>query len=140
MKDKSIKIIFDTNIWISFLIGFSSFSVIRSLLISDKVEVVMTEILHSEIVGVAKRPKFARYFAPEAISNLSLFLRERGVYYNLNAIPARCRDAKDDYLLELANVSEADIIVTGDKDLTDMRMFGKCRIVTIAELNNLFSV
>lgn len=135
MKDRPVRIIIDTNIWISFLIGQKSASIVRELMVSDMVKVVMTDILHSEIVAVAARPKFARYFSTDAIGRLESFLRKRCDYYRLNDIPARCRDPKDDYLLELAKVSDADILVTGDKDLTDMRMFGKCLIITIAGLN-----
>ena len=32
-------------------------------------------------------------------------------------LPEKCRDRKDDYLLELAVISNADFLITGDKDL-----------------------
>ena len=72
MSDRPIKIILDTNVWISFLIGQKASAVIRKLLTSS--------------------------------------------------------------LLELAHVSNADLLVTGDKDLTEMHQFGKCTIMTIEEL------
>ena len=49
-------------------------------------------------------------------------------------IPQRCRDPKDDYLLELARVSDADILVSGDEDLTEMNRFGHCHIITLSQL------
>ena len=98
----------------------------------------MTEILEKEIMTVASRPKFRHYFAPEACQRLLSFLRARSSDYNLTSIPARCRDPKDNYLLELARVSGANILVTGDKDLTDMRQFGKCRILTLSEFKQKF--
>ncbi|MBO7625029.1 MAG: putative toxin-antitoxin system toxin component, PIN family [Bacteroidales bacterium] len=134
MSDRPIKIILDTNVWISFLIGQKTSAVVRKLLTSRNVSIVMTGILQSEILAVASRPKFARYFPPEAGEFLLGFLRNRGDYYQIDNIPRRCRDPKDDYLLELAHVSNADLLVTGDKDLTEMHQFGKCTIMTIEEL------
>ena len=133
MNDKPVKIIIDTNLWISFLIGKDISFVIRDLLINQSVTIVMTEILQEEILAVASRPKFARHFAPEACKKLMAFLHNRCKSYPLGDIPSRCRDPKDDYLLELARVAEADILVTGDKDLTAMQQFEHCRILTMAE-------
>ena len=138
MPVKSIKIIIDTNLWISFLIGMKSSSAIRRILTDGAVSVVMTDILQAEIMAVASRPKFTKYFAPEACDRLLEFLRARSDEYVLGDIPNRCRDPKDDYLLELARVSDADILVTGDKDLTDMRQFGRCQMMTLAEFKRKF--
>ena len=134
MHGKPSKVIIDTNLWISFLIGQKSASSIRGLLTDETVSIVMTDMLQAEIVGVASRPKFVRYFAPESVERLVAFLTSRCEHYSLANIPNRCRDPKDDYLLELARVSKADLLVTGDKDLTEMRLFGHCRIITLNEL------
>ena len=94
----------------------------------------MTDILKSEIMAVASRPKFSRYFAPNALEQLQDFLQSHCEYHSLVEIPKRCRDPKDDYLLELAKVSDADILITGDKDLTDLRQFGHCQILKLTDL------
>ena len=129
MRVKPIKIIIDTNLWISFLIGMKSAAVIRDLLTNETIEIVMTDILESEIMAVASRPKFSRYFAPESCPRLMSFSQD----YPLTNIPQRCRDPKDDYLLELANVSQANFLITGDQDLTGIKTIGKCQILTLAE-------
>ena len=138
MNDKPVKIIIDTNVWISFLIGKDISFIIRNLLINKSVTIIMTDILQAEIMAVASRPKFARHFSPEACKKLLTFLQNRCKSYPLDDIPKRCRDPKDDYLLELARVSEADVLVTGDKDLTDIRQFGHCRVLTMAEFQHKF--
>lgn len=138
MPDRHVKVIIDTNLWISFLIGLKSSPVVRSILTDGTVDIVMTDILQQEIMTVASRPKFARYFAPEACERLLAFLRARSENYPLGDIPARCRDPKDDYLLELARVADADILVTGDKDLTDLHQFGHCQILTLAAFKRMF--
>lgn len=138
MHDRPVKIIIDTNLWISFLIGLKSSPAVRSILTNGTVSIVMTDILRQEIMTVASRPKFARYFAPEACDRLLTFLRARSEDYPLGDIPKRCRDPKDDYLLELAHVADADILVTGDTDLTDMQQFGNCQIMTLAQFKQKY--
>lgn len=138
MHDRPVKIIIDTNLWISFLIGLKSSPAVRSILTDGTVSIVMTDILQQEIMTVASRPKFARYFAPEACDRLLAFLRARSEDYPLGDIPKRCRDPKDDYLLELARVADADVLVTGDADLTDMQQFGNCQIMTLAQFKQKY--
>ena len=138
MPDRHVKVIIDTNLWISFLIGLKASSAVRRILTDGMVSIVMTDILQQEIMAVASRPKFARYFAPEACERLLAFLRARSEDYPLGDIPARCRDPKDDYLLEFARVADADILVTWDKDRTDLHHFGNCQILTFAEFKQMY--
>lgn len=138
MHERPTKIIIDTNLWISFLIGMKTSAAIRHILTDGTVNIVMTDILQQEILKVASRPKFVRYFAQAACQRLLDFLRNRSDTYPLNVIPQRCRDPKDDYLLELARISDADILVTGDKDLTDLHEFGHCKILTLTEFKQQY--
>lgn len=56
---------------------------------------------------------------------------EEALFFNLRGdYPSLCRDPKDDYLLELAVISSADFIVTGDKDLLELERIGKTVIVS----------
>lgn len=41
-----------------------------------------------------------------------------------------CRDPKDDFILECAVTGNADVIVTGDKDLLSLGSYGSIRILT----------
>ena len=75
------RIIIDTNLWISFLIGLKASPAIRRILTDGSVSIIMTDILQQEIMAVASRPKFARYFAPEACQHLLNFLRARSEHY-----------------------------------------------------------
>lgn len=46
------------------------------------------------------------------------------------AIRGVCRDPKDDMIVECAVNADADLIVTGDKDLLVLESYGEIRIVT----------
>ena len=48
MKNKSLKVIFDTNVWISFLIGKHLFN-IKDLISDNRIIIVTTEQLFEEI-------------------------------------------------------------------------------------------
>jgi len=50
------------------------------------------------------------------------------------ALPAACRDARDDMFLHLAIAGQAEFLVTGDADLLVMRPFAPVPILTLAEL------
>ena len=94
-----------------------------------------------ELYAVTQRPKFKRYFtSSENVEELLNFLSTIGEMIDLpETLPERCRDSKDDYLLELALVSDADFLITGDKDLLDLKKIGKCQILTAIEFDIYFS-
>jgi predicted nucleic acid-binding protein len=48
-------------------------------------------------------------------------------------IPPICRDPSDDFLLALATVSAADVLVTRDEDLLSIQQIGTTEIIHVAE-------
>lgn len=49
----------------------------------------------------------------------------------VECIVAICRDPNDNFLLALAKDGKADYLLTGDKDLLELKKFGKTKIKTI---------
>ena len=49
-------------------------------------------------------------------------------------IKKKCRDANDDFLLSIAVDSQADYLVTGDKDLLSLVSIQNTKIITIDKL------
>lgn len=96
-----MRVIIDTNIWISSLIG-RQLSELRELLSHPSVELIVTERLMQEVLLVAQRPKLAKYFSSDDVDDLREWMEQNMTNVPLGEIPARCRDPKDDYLLELA--------------------------------------
>ena len=111
-EEKIIRVVVDTNIWISFLIG-RRLSNLMKLLTRADVQLIFSEELLNELHIVSKRPKFLKYFPSTVQSDRLIdFLRSIGELISLpNVIPNRCRDGKDDYLLELAIRSDADFLM-----------------------------
>ena len=132
MDSGVIRVVIDTNIWISFLIG-KKLSVLLQLLDRKDIEVVSTAILKEECLRVAKRPKFKRYFPPQAIEELDEWMELHTQMVELGEIPKRCRDPKDDFLLELAIRAQAVYLVSGDDDLLALGEIEGCRIMTLTQ-------
>ena len=131
-NNRHVRVIIDTNLCISMLIGKRT-NLLRQVFASSRYELAISEALIDEILTVTARPKFAQYFDAEDVKDFVGFLRENAIRFKVNSIPQRCRDPKDDFLLELAIVADADILLSGDADLTDMKQIGHCRIMTASE-------
>jgi putative PIN family toxin of toxin-antitoxin system len=118
-ENKVVKIIIDTNLWISFLIG-KELKELKNLLIE-------------ETILVTQRPKLQKYFTPNKVDELVRFLRTIGLFVNITSEVLFCRDPKDNYLLALAKDSDANFLVTGDQDLLVIAKFENTEIVTYQE-------
>ena len=127
-----IRVVVDTNLWISSLIG-RQLSSLREMLSYPRFELILTPQLYDEIIGVAQRPKLQKYFDADKIKQLSIWLQENTIDIPIHSVPPRCRDPKDDYLLELAVQSKAIYLVSGDNDLLEYGQIEGCRIMTVKQ-------
>lgn len=69
MTNKSLKVIFDTNVWISFLIG-RRLTKIKKHLSNGEIIIITTEQLLLEIKLVTGREKLKKYFPKESVVEL----------------------------------------------------------------------
>ena len=127
-----IKVIIDTNLWISFLIG-KQLASLKVLLVEQKIKPILCQQLLNEINLVTKRPKLQKYFPQKKVQELLESLSVIGLCVELKSQVNACRDAKDNYLLALAKDSQADFLITGDQDLLSLQQFEITKIVTYQE-------
>lgn len=132
MNDTSTRVVVDTNLWISLLIG-GKLGNLLDILVHPNIELVSTLLLKKEIIEVAQRPKFRKYFSLEQIDALMQWMDEVMTNFDLHSITPRCRDPKDDYLLELAVQSHAIYLVSGDNDLLSIGKIEDCKIMTFSQ-------
>lgn len=126
-----IRVIIDANCWISFLIS-RRMSFIVDILNDNHFVLIYSNLLLSEILEVTQRPKFKKYFAPNDIQYYVQKIAESGEYFEQQNLEQRfheCRDIKDEYLLDLAVIGNADYLITGDNDLLVLNSIGQCIIV-----------
>lgn len=136
MTSRSIKVVFDTNIWISFLIG-KRLAYIRPLLSNRSLIVVVCKQLINEIRIVTGREKLKRYFPKDSVKELIELLSIIAEEVEIEHKHTICRDSKDNFLLDLIEVSKADYLVTGDKDLLEHNPFGTTQILSPGEFENI---
>lgn len=130
-RKSKLRVIVDTNCWISFLIG-RRLSRLVDLLSNERIQLVLCNELLEEIRDVTSRPKFAKYFPKEDVESLIEFMQLIGEVFEPQQQVAICRDEADDYLLALAIETKANYLVTGDQDLLVLQEIGTCRIVDAA--------
>lgn len=133
MANKKIRVVLDTNIWVSYLISKAHIR-IDHLLRSDKVELIFSEELLLEFIEVTDRPKLRKFFGKDEITNLLDAMNEVGTIVTITSKIAHCRDKKDDFLLALCKDGQADYLISGDDDLLTMKKFGKTKIIKYSEL------
>ncbi len=130
---KSKKVILDTNLWVSFLIS-KDYCFLDNYVLKGRVKLVFSEELFSEFISIAERPKFNKYFSNSDINQLIQMIDKYGILIKVTSEIKQCRDCKDNFLLNLAVDSKADFLVTGDKDLLEIKIIKKTKILTIREL------
>jgi putative PIN family toxin of toxin-antitoxin system len=132
MPEKKLRVIFDTNLWISFLIN-NYLSPLDDLLKRAEVEIALSDQLISEFLDVSKRQKFKPLFDPALTLTLLTQVTKYSIFIEVTSNVNICRDAKDNFLLELSQDSSAEYLITGDKDLLELKRFRRTRIITFTE-------
>lgn len=132
METDYIRVVVDTNLWISSLIG-KHIEHLRSYFENKHILNVMSQELLDEVIDVALRPKFRRYFTEDDVNVMTDWLQHHSTFFEIGEVPQRCRDPKDDYLLELAVQAKAIYLVSGDDDLLSIGEIEGCRIMTFAQ-------
>lgn len=132
MPKKENRVIIDTNLWVSFLLT-SDYTKLDTIFADRLITLIFSQELLDEFVEVSQRAKFRKYFSISDLQGLILKVRERAEFIQVKSVVSACRDTKDNFLLALAKDSKATHLITGDKDLLDLKTFGKTRLVTITE-------
>lgn len=131
-SNQPIKVIIDTNLWISFLIG-KELANLKTLIVSGTIQVILCDQLQEEITRVTQRPKLRKYFSPQKVNELLNLLAVIGLFVEIKSEVFICRDEKDNFLLALAQDSQANFLITGDADLLTLKEFEGTQIVTYQE-------
>lgn len=131
-KSKPLRLVIDTNLWISYLI---SKRLIRldSLLFSENTRLLFSEDLIHEIEAVILKPKLRKYFLPGALDEMLAAFEPFIDFIEVKSKIEVCRDVKDNFLLALAKDGDADYLITGDSDLLSIKKYEEIKILTFAE-------
>ena len=126
-----MRVVFDTNIFISALIlPGSRAEEALTRVIEGTDRLILSKSILDELLGVLAR-KFSR--DPEELARVALWLGELAEWVR----PARrlsvVADEADNRILECASAGEAEVIVTGDKGLLRLGTFEGIDIVSLRD-------
>ncbi len=127
MAANPIRVILDTNILISG-IGFGGKPrEILHLILDDKIDATTSPMLLAELEDVINKkfPKLAYGFAL-----ISKRIQDKFKIVNPKKSLLISRDEDDNRVLEAAFEGKCDYIITGDKDLLDLKIYKNIKIVT----------
>lgn len=130
-----IKIILDTNVFISaFVFKGIAWQVYKYCVETN--DIVVSEWLLNETF----EKLITKFEFPLAIANelLNTLLHTTILLKPDNELPTICRDKDDNNVLQLAVFSDADYIITGDKDLLVLMSFHNTKIISPREFYNEF--
>lgn len=131
-----MRLVLDTNTALSGLLWSGTPARLIDAAMDGRIELASSAALLAELHGVLSRPKFIGQLAKRGLEVSDVF----DGYAALVALvtpaviaPTILRDPADDEVLAAALGARADLIVSGDAHLLDLKRFMNMEIVTAAE-------
>ena len=135
---KIIRVVLDTNILISGLLFKGKLSGIVELWQKGKIVPIISKETFEELRTVLEYQKFSL----SHVEIKSLIEHEILPYFEVvnvsKHVKGACRDPGDDKFISCAISANADGIVTGDKDLSDLKKYRSVRIIHASDFIKMF--
>ena len=130
-----MRLVLDTNSVISGLLWDNAPSKLLDLALEERVQLFSTRTLLLELADVLPRAKFARRVAAAGIGAEGLIARYAVLAQIVEpaVISPTSSEPDDDHVLAGALGADADMIVSGDADLLNLKQFHRIAIMTPAE-------
>lgn len=126
-----MRVVFDTNIFVSAFVIPSSQAERAILRIIEKDDsLFFSKAILDELNSVLAR-KFSR--DAEEISRIAVFLRDIAEWVSPDEPISILKDEPDNRILECAVSAEANVIVTGDKELLALKQYRGVRVISLKE-------
>ena len=133
-----MKVVFDTNIYVSFLLVSSPSPILKLLEFwqQGKLEVFISPEILQELARVLSDKKLKRYLnlSQEDKNNYLRLITQEALVVKVNCrVDLIEEDPTDNKFLELAKTIKADFIISGDKHLLKLAEFQGTKIVSARE-------
>jgi putative PIN family toxin of toxin-antitoxin system len=132
------RVVLDTNVLVSALLFSGKLSKIVDLWRQGKVIPLISRETFEELRAVLGYPKFV--LAPDEIQSIIeneilFFFEVVEIQENVRGV---CRDPGDDKFIACAVSASADFLVSGDKDLTDLKRYKTVKIIRVSEFLSMY--
>ena len=128
-----MRVLIDPNLLVSYLLTHRGpiAQILDVHLAREDFTLLVCPQMLEELNRVLQYPKFQRYFNDEIRLRFVALIAALGELVDIpDELPRVVRDPKDDYLIACALAGEADLILSGDKDVLDLKMVGRIQIVS----------
>jgi uncharacterized protein len=126
-----VRVIFDTNILISSLIGSGPPSHLWLAWLENRFDLLGHDQLIEEFRQIIGGPKFLGRFPAHIIGRRVNLLRAHAIWLDRLPKVDRSSDPNDNFVLAMAEAGRADFLVTGDKSgLLALHIHGPTQIIT----------
>lgn len=127
-----LRVVLDTNILVSGLLYSGRPRKLMDLAVEGRIEVVSSPEMIDELRRVLSRDKFG-LAKEEQKSMMDFVIRLSRIIFVRSRFKV-ATDAGDDIVVNAAYDGEAAYIVSGDKELLELKQFGKIKIVRVSEM------
>jgi putative PIN family toxin of toxin-antitoxin system len=128
-----LRAVLDTNVLVSAIISDGPARELLKNAIANQYRIVTSELILKELKIVLSRPKFKT--SKKEINKITGMLRKTADVVDVKTrIEVVKEDPKDNMLIETAFDGEAQIIVTGDHHLLELKQYDEIKIITIQEM------
>lgn len=119
-----LNIVVDTNQFLSGFIYHGMLKTVFNLILDNKLKLYISPVLKGEVLEKLQEFEVSK----QAQNEVMCFMGTRGILIEPTVIVDVCRDKEDNFILELAEASSADYLITRDKDLLDLHTWKQTKI------------
>ncbi len=137
-----MRLVLDTNVVASGLLWNGAPAQLLDAARADEVELFSSRVLLAELTRILRRAKFGKAIAASGLSLDELVLGYAELVTLVtpaNIPPTILRDPDDDHVLACTVAANAELVVSGDRDLLEIKTFREIRIVGAAEAVTLIA-
>jgi len=131
-----MRVVFDANIWISYVIG-KRLGNFRELLLDPELHIFTCDELIIEFIEVSTRPVLQKYIDPKRLDPIFEQLWNYTNKVSISKPLSIAIDPKDDYLLQLCLENNIEYLITGDKYLLDLIKYHQTKIISYTDFIKL---
>jgi uncharacterized protein len=138
-----MRVVIDTNVWLSALLWGGQPSIILQLIEQKQIQAISSENILTELTDILQKPKLKKRLIQLKITADEIVIIAKRLMTLVvieEVIIPELRDPKDQMILATAIAGDAQIVISGDKDLLVLHPYGNISILLPQEFLARFAI
>ena len=143
LMKQELKIVLDSNVWISGLIWEGKPGQILRAAQYNKLRILISEEIIAEISRVLKYPKLKNDYEPAGLSRediIALIVKLAIVIQVTEKVDVVYEHPADNKFIECALAGKANYVITGDKHILKIGAYKKIKILTVSDFLQILTL